>query len=96
MGRKSHHKTRAHADRKPDPSKPVQPTRREREALMQRTRLQLEALLRESKIERMTQAEILEGLTEKYPKGVPVPVIWGHLADRRITIHGAGPLAARG
>ena len=91
-----HHKTKAHADRKADTSKPVQPTRREREALQERARLLMIALLQEQKIERMTQADILEGLKEKYPKGVPVPAIWDVMADRRTTIHGAGPLAARG
>jgi len=96
MGGKSHHKTRAHADRKPDPSKPIQPTRREREALQERARLELEAQLREHKIERQTQGEIFEALKQKHQGDVPVYAIWGHLADRRITIHGAGPLAARG
>jgi hypothetical protein len=73
-----------------------QRARKEKEQQQERARLQLEALLQASKIERMTQAEILEDLKSRYPGGLPVPLIWNHIADRRITIHGAGPLAARG
>jgi len=86
MGGKSHHKTRAHADRKPDKLKPVQPPRREREAQLQRTRNQLEALLQDAKIERQTQGETLEAFKRKYQGNVPVDKIWTMLADRRIGV----------
>lgn len=59
----------------------------------QRARQELRDLLQASKIERMTQAEILEDLKRKHQGDIPVYVIWGIMADRRITIHGAGPLA---
>ena len=93
---RSHHKTRAHADRKADPSKPVQPTRREREALQERARLQLESIRLDNAIERGRQGEIIEEIKRKHQGNISVPAIWDVMADRRITIHGAGPLAARG
>jgi len=62
----------------------------------ERARQLLEVLLLEAKIERLMQAEILENLKQKHKGDIPVPAIWDFIADRRITIHGAGPLAARG
>ena len=63
----------------------------------QRARQELKALLADAKIERMTQAEILEDLKARHPEGLPVPVIWGFLADRRTqaatTVRGIGGTA---
>jgi hypothetical protein len=62
----SHYKTRAHIDRQGRPDPAIQ------------TRIQKEAanLLREAKIERMAQAEILADLRARYyPAEVPVPVL---------------------
>jgi hypothetical protein len=43
----------------------------------------LDALLQDAKIERMTQAEIMQELVRKHHGDVPVPAIWNHIADRR-------------
>lgn len=69
------------------------PSVAERQRLRQQARQQMESLLQASKIERMTQAEILEDLKRKHHGDIPAPAIWNFMADRRITIHGAGPLA---
>jgi hypothetical protein len=55
----------------------------------------MEALLRDAKIERMNQAEILEELRARYyPGEVPVRMIWHQMADRRertiTSVRGAG------
>jgi hypothetical protein len=49
----------------------------------------LAALLMEAKIERMTQAEIMQELVRKHHGDVPARVIWDHIADRRIAARGA-------
>ena len=46
-------------------------------------RQQLDTLLQAAKIERMTQAGILEGLRKKHCGDIPAPVIWNFMADRR-------------
>lgn len=61
------------------------PTVAERQRIRQQARQQLDAILREQKIERMTQSEILEDLKRRHQGDIPIPAIWGIMADRRIS-----------
>ena len=70
MGRKSHHKTRAHADRKDKPVMRIP------------ARQVLDTLLADAKIERQSQAEILQELIKKHHGDIPVPVLWSMRAQR--------------
>jgi hypothetical protein len=49
----------------------------------------LDALLEESKIERKTQAAIMQELIRKHHGDVPARVCWNLLADRREAARGA-------
>ena len=70
MGRKSHRKTRAHADRKG------------KQPVLRKARQVLDGLLIEARIERMEQADILQDLLRKHHGEIPVPKLWGLRARR--------------
>jgi hypothetical protein len=82
MGRKSRRNRSIPRDLHParDPPRP-KPAPVAREVLA--------ALLQDAKIERMTQAEIMQELVRKHHGDVPAAVCWNHLADRRIAARGA-------
>lgn len=82
MGR-PHHKTRAHADRKGPQPEPVEDPQ---------ARKLLEALLQDAKIERMTQAEILEELKRKHQGDIPARVCWQFIGDRREATRAGGAI----